>query len=125
MSDFENLYGIESLKKVVKFPINFGMAIQNAMEDDDKISVAEWLGIAPGSLVNLVTAITNFKEAGKEYKDITEDERQELIDYVKDEYESDNDAVEALIEKCFKWIVLTDEIAHDFMAIKKSKQNDE
>lgn len=91
--------GIEKLKKAIGAVIGLGTTVTESLADD-KISVAEWGKISFKSL-SLVMALKDFKALKVEFKDLTEEEKEEIIAYVNENFDIPNDATEAMIEEAF------------------------
>lgn len=50
----------------------------------------------------LIPAIKDFRQIPKEYADMDEAERAEIVQMVKDEFDIPNDKIEVFVEKAFK-----------------------
>jgi hypothetical protein len=79
-----NMYGIEETKDVVKAICGLGNAIAASLADDGKITFSDYPKFI-GPLISLPAAISGIGEVPKELKDLTEEEKQELIDLVRSE----------------------------------------
>ena len=89
------MLGIENLKKVAKVGIDIGEQLhesaKNGLNWRDSFDFIDE-GIA------LVATIGSFDEAEKEFADLDDTERQELYDYISDEFDIDKDKVERVVE---------------------------
>lgn len=75
------MLGIEKLKSQVT---GWGGLVNDAAAaaDDGKISWVEVIGLAP-KLMNVPSLLKDASEAGKEWKDLTQDERTEITAHVE------------------------------------------
>jgi len=111
--------GIENLKIAAEAAINFGMKIEKNLVDDGKISVAEALGIGAGSFGDIVKVIKSGTQIKAEFIDLDDDEREELIDYIEEKFDLENDKVEKVIEKSIEMLVGLDSL---IVAIKDDEE---
>lgn len=89
--------GIDNLKKAGKFGVGLGMQIEKALADGK----FTWTDL-PGFVDELleIPGIVNNREAiVAEFKDLTIDERAELLAYLKQEFDLADDVLESKIEK--------------------------
>lgn len=90
-----NLLGIENLKKAVKFGIDLGEQIESSGKDGwswtDAFSFFDEVMQVPG-------LISKGDEIAEEFKDLVEAEHDELIEYVKAEFNIDDKKAEGRIE---------------------------
>jgi len=96
----EEKLGVKELKELIKFAIDFGEAIDKALADK-KFDVSE-LGLLIGPLMQIKPAFEGFDKIGKEIKDLDEVEMLELSTFVKEEFDIENDKIEAIIEKAIE-----------------------
>lgn len=89
--------GINELKELMKFTIEFGEAIELAMSDK-KFEIAE-LALLMGPLMQIGPAFEGLDKIGGELKDLDEAEMVELKLYVETELDLKNDKTEMIIEK--------------------------
>jgi hypothetical protein len=80
------IYGIEELKDCVKAICGLGNGISAALADDGKITIGDYYKFI-GPLIKLPAAITGISEVPKELADLTEQEKDEIIELVKNELE--------------------------------------
>ncbi len=95
--------GIEEIKKAVKEVIDIGMAVVKAA-DDGKINFAEGFGIA-WELKDLYKIYNNFPQIKAEFEDLGSEDRAELLAFVAEEFELENDKSEQIIEKSFAMLL--------------------
>ena len=88
---------IKELKEIVKFAIEMGEAVDKALVDK-KFDVSE-LGLLIAPLMQIGPAFEGLDKVGGEIKDLSEAEMAELVAYVKDELDLENDKIETIVEK--------------------------
>lgn len=110
----QNLYGTDSIKSVLKFFIKSAMSYQEANEDGN-VTKMEWLMMAPGMVTNLISAIIDAKDSVTEWKDLIDSERTELVTWMKEEYEVDDEKAERVVEKIFAAIMSIDSVIDEFV----------
>jgi len=91
--------GIDELKDVIRFALKLGTAIASAKEDG-KIGWTDAAAFVP-ALVALPAAITGVGDVMDEIRDIDENEKTELHQMVRDEFEIPGDQVEQVVEQAF------------------------
>ena len=106
--------GIDNLKKAIVAVINLGEKIEKNLSDDGKISLAEALGIGTSSFGDVVKIIKSGHEIKDEFLDLDDQEREELIDIVKEELDLENDKIENIIEKSVEFLVQLEELIQSF-----------
>ena len=106
--------GIENLKKAAKTVIKLSESIEKAA-DDGKVTLAEALGVGVSNFAGIVGVFKNGKEIAREFKDLSQAERDELISYVKQEFDLENDNIEEIVEQAF---VTANEVANLVNVIK-------
>lgn len=108
------MVGIDNIKVAVVAAINFGEKIEKNLSDDGKISLIEALGIGATSFPDVMKIITSGPEIKAEFLDLDEDEKQELIDLVKEELDLDNDKVENIIETAIEFLEKLADLINSF-----------
>lgn len=93
----EEKMGIEELKEVLKFVIEFGEAADKALLDK-KFEISE-LALLMGPFMLIGPAFEGLDKVGGEIKDLDEAELVELKLFVETELDLANDKVEEIIEK--------------------------
>jgi hypothetical protein len=88
--------GITELKEMVGFAIAIANAAGKVMEDS-KLSLAD-LRFALDPLKRIAPALDGMDQIPSEIKDLTADEKDELIQFVIDEFEIPQDGIESAIE---------------------------
>ena len=92
-----NLMGIVQLKDAVITVCKFTTAIVDSIADDGKITLGDFPKFI-NPVISLPAAISGIGEVPAELADLTEEEKTELVQLVKDELELGDNA-EAVIEK--------------------------
>lgn len=90
------MFGIEKLKEAALFTISFTEALDKRLEDG-KMSFLETITLG-AKLKDLPSIIRNGPEISQEYMDLDSSEKEELVEFIKEELELSNDRVEDLIE---------------------------
>lgn len=89
------MYGIEALKKMVKFACDLTKQINSSLADGwqwtDAISFVDEISAIPG-------VVKSFPAIKQELADLTPEEREELHAYIVAEFDIPNDSVEAFVE---------------------------
>jgi hypothetical protein len=93
------MYGVENLKKAVGFGLNLTEQIEKAGRDG--FTWTDFLGFID-EIFQIPGIIANGDEIGRELKDLTEAEKEELISYAVAEFDIPNDKVEAIVEDALK-----------------------
>ena len=104
--------GVNNLKKVMEKTINFGMALRDSLEDK-RITVTEGVGLL-ANLVGFGTVLLNWREVKEEYKDLDDQEREEILDHLKQAFALENDRVEAIVEESFEVLLVVDKFTLNF-----------
>lgn len=104
--------GIEETKDALKFIIGFGEAIDKSLEDG-KIGYADLFNFAP-VMMDAGAAFSGIDQVPGELKDLSKEERDELVKFVEEEFDIDNDNLEILIEKSFKAILSLYGVVEEF-----------
>lgn len=91
--------GIQETKEVLAFGFALGDAFAGALQDGD-IDFADIVEFIP-VLQKLGDAVSGLGNVPAELGDLSEVEYQELVDYVKEEFDLPNDKIEEYIEKGF------------------------
>lgn len=107
-------FGIENIKKALKFAGTLTDSIVNALKDDGKIKGMEFFQIAM-TLPNIIPVLKNISEIVDEYYDLDLSEMEELKVYFKNEFNIPNDKVEEKIEKAFNLILALGDGILDFL----------
>jgi hypothetical protein len=94
--------GIATLKKALKFLFDVAKSAEVKLEDS-KLSFPEMVTLAYDAR-GVLDLIKERKELGEEIVDVTDEEFDELVIWAKEEFELDNDEVEALVEDLLDFI---------------------
>lgn len=113
------MLGIENLKKMVKFSCDFTKQISTALADG-KFQWNEIFGFFD-EIMAIPGVVKSFPAIAQEIRDLTEDERDELNDYIQDEFDIPNDQVEAVIENSLSFAFSAVALVEQWKAIKKQQ----
>ena len=93
------MYDIRNLKELMLFICRLVKGIDKTLEDGKFtfIELTNFIGAAQA----IPAAVEGLNEIPLEFKDLSEEEQAELVQYVADEFDLNNDAVEVWIEKAF------------------------
>ena len=81
---------------------------------DGKVTLWEWTKIATNSF-GLISAVRNFREIQSEWVGSTPEQRTELVEWFKVEFDLRNDNVESMIEEFITTLV---SLSHLFNKVK-------
>jgi len=109
--------GIDNIKTGLKAVFAVAEAFENIM-DDDKVSISDIRHIVP-LIPKVVGAFGVIDEMGDEYKDLDEAELDELHIWIKEEFDLEDDAVEAKIEEGLALAVRLGKLIKDFIVFFK------
>lgn len=109
--------GIEKLKAAVSVGIRLTEGVLEKL-DDKKLTWLEVLGLAP-ILVDLPALIRDADALYDELQDLTEKENQELLAYVKEEFDVDNDNLEEVVEDALSVVSALGTLAFSIKALKE------
>lgn len=90
------MFGIENVKKLVKFSCDLTKQISEALADG-KFVWSEAFGFV-NEVMQIPGVVKSFPDIKNELSELTPEERQELNDYFAAEFDIANDKIEAFIE---------------------------
>lgn len=99
------MHSIKHLKTLLLFAFTISDVTATVLEDGE-FEWQEGLAYIP-PLTELPEVIKSLPEIPKELADLDKAERAELIQFVQDKFDIENDAVEKLIERTFQFLVDT------------------
>lgn len=108
--------GIESLKAAVSVAISF--PIQAAKTIKNKFKIWDLLAFAD-EFKELAIVIADKDSVVEEYKDLTKEERLELLEYAKDEFDIPDDTVEVFVENALTWVDSTLTLFNEAKKLRK------
>lgn len=114
----EQIYGVENLKKFVKFACGFTEQVAEVLEDG-KVQLLE-LPKFLDEVLEIPGLVKSWEAVKKELSELSPEERQEVYDYLKDEFDIPNDRVELAIEHSISWVMNTLALYEMFKAMKKT-----
>lgn len=94
--------GIEKLKSGLLLAITSGETMEKVLEDG-KVDFGEWFEIAK-SFKGIIGVVRSFPDMKEEFFDLDAAEKQDLVDYVKEELDLVNDDVEIIIESVLAFV---------------------
>lgn len=92
----DKLFGIENLKKAVSFGLKLGTDVGKSLEDG-KLTWDEY-PVLLGDLMGAGPVIATGKDLKNEINELDETEAGELRDYIKQNFDIEDDKLEAKIE---------------------------
>ena len=98
------MIGIEKLKKDISTITNIIEDINRTLEDS-KISISEIIHFA-FNVPDFFQLIKGYKQSINELKDLSLDERKQIIEHMKMEFDLSNDKLEEMIENIIEVIVV-------------------
>lgn len=110
------MYGIENLKKLVKFACGLTKQISVAMEDG-KFTFNESFGFID-EILEIPGVVKSFPAIKDEITELSPEERQELYDYIKAEFDIPNDRIEVFVENSLLFAISAVVLVEQFKALK-------
>lgn len=114
-------YGVEYSKKALKAMAEIAMKIE-AKNEDGKVTFMEAVTVAIAKFTDIVAVIKNATYLRGEYLDYTDEEREEVVEYLKTELDLENDVVEVLIEKTFAVALSMADLIESYWEVIKAKK---
>lgn len=110
------MLGIEKLKSLLKAGLNFAKSATKALEDK-KVSFFEAVGLIPEVFAVIGVAKT-WTDVQAEIADLDEDEKDEINQFVADEFDIPNEKVELFIEHSLAQIISLNILIYEFKHLK-------
>lgn len=112
------MLGIDNIKKALSSVLKLAITAIEVMEDK-KISFTEWprVGLA---LTQIPGLVKSGSDAIAELKDLTAEETAELSAYFKEEFDIDNDQLEARVEESIDLLLKTQALCMEWVQWGKS-----
>lgn len=107
----------KELKEALLAMILFGHMLEDVLEDG-KIKIRE-IFESIDETKDLIEALKNTSVAVKQYIALNDEGKADLIKYVRDEIDLENDKVESLIEKLFAWLVASEQVIKSIKEIRE------
>jgi len=98
------MIGIENIKKAVSLVLTVGEDVAKGLADNDKLDLSEYIGIGIDLVGGVPGVVKNFKDIKAEFSDLTAEEKNELIEFVKADFDIPQEEIEAKIEKAIDLI---------------------
>lgn len=111
------MYGIENLKKLVKFACDFTKQVAEALKDG-KFQWTDAFGFIDEA-AQLPAVAKSFPAVKQEVSELDENERKELYDYLVSEFDIPNEAVEVLIENSLAFAISAIALFEQWKTLKK------
>lgn len=107
-------YGIDKLKEVLLSMIQFGVKFEEVTDEDSpkgkKIALTEWFEIGVFVVPKVIAYASDVEQIRNEFNDLSGSEVDELVAYVAEKLDLENDKVEALIESVLEWADSTNDL---------------
>lgn len=94
---------LKDTKELVKFVIGLGEAVDKSLADG-RISIGD-LRHFMNPLMDAGDAFSDISNIPAELKDMTQEESQELLEYIRKEFDIENDKIEKVIENSLQILV--------------------
>ena len=116
----EQKFGTKTIKKAIAVGIDISHSIVKALKDK-KFTFFETVGVASKAFP--IAEIIREREAFlNELSELSEDEKKELKDWVKQEYDIPDDRVEQTIEKSITALLNITDLGFELEAIWREKE---
>lgn len=112
-----NKFGIENLKRLILFACDFTKQMATALEDG-KFGWQDSFGFID-EVAQIPALAKSFNAIKLELSELSPEERQELYDYLKTEFDIPNDAVEVMIENSLSFAISAIGLFEQWKSIKK------
>ena len=112
------MVGIKETKELVKAMLMLGNSAGMALADG-KFDWSE-LGLFVAPLGSLPAALSGLQDLPKEWQDMDDSERDELMKYVQDEFDIPQDNIEEMVEKALQAGILIGQIVANFTKPKSA-----
>lgn len=109
------LLGTDNLKKLLKAGLDFGKSAAKALADK-KISFFEAVGLIP-EVFQLVGIAKTWDEVQQEIDDLDDAEKQDIYDFVSNEFDIPNNKVESFIEHALMNVISLNALIYEFKHI--------
>lgn len=111
------MLGIEELKKVLAALVAVGMKVEQVTEDGFQV-LSDSLALLP-NVMDLVLVIKDGKDAWMQFNDLDDAERDEVLTFIKDKFDLDDDEVEDVVETGLDLIFSAGEFVGKLKALKE------
>ena len=107
-------FGTDMIKDVAKWLIDLGENVQDKLSDDGKIKLGEYIALVVDAFPDAFRIIKGGAQLKDEWLDFSEDEKDDVIIYVAEELNLDNDLIEAKLEKGFEMLMSLDSFIREW-----------
>ena len=110
------MLGIDNIKRLLKVGLTFGKNAAKAFEDK-KISFFEAIGLIP-EVFAIIGVAKSWSEVQAELNELDDDEKEEINQFVSDEFDIPNEKVEVFIEHALMQIISLNSLVNEFKHLK-------
>ena len=118
--------GIDTLKKVCLTLTEFGIKLEEALSEDSpkgkKLSLGEAISLGVFIAPKAIGHASEVQQIKDEFVDLDADELDEMIVYISDKLDLENDKIENLIEAAFVWLDATNDLRLTVKDIVKKEE---
>jgi hypothetical protein len=98
------MIGIENIKKAVSLVLTVGEDVAKGLADNGHLDLSEYIGIGIDLVGGVPGVVKNFKDIKIEFANLTVEKKNELIEFVKADFDIPQEEIEAKIEKAIDLI---------------------
>lgn len=91
-------FGIDNIKKAIGVGMDLAKGFHDALSDDGKIGFFETLGIGTKVAFPIADVVRNRKQFLDEFRDLSQEEKMQIEQWVKTTYQIPNDRVQSTVE---------------------------
>lgn len=110
----EEQYGIEKMKEICLTLTEFGMKLEEAFSEDSpkgkKLSLGEAISLGIFIAPKAISHAGDSEAIRNEFKDLSAEEMDQLVVYVSEKLDLENDKVEKLVEAGLDWADSTNDL---------------
>ena len=122
----EEEFGIDNLKDICLTLVQLGIRIEDATDPDSakgkKIALTEGIALLVFIVPKAISYAGDIAKIKAEFQDLDSDELDELVVYISEKLDLQNDEVEALVEVGLAWANATNDLR---LAVKDILKKDE
>ena len=115
------MYGIQQTKEAFQFVLQLFLSVRESVADDGRVTLRDtpnFLRLAWSA----PTAFGGITEVPKEFSDLDEQEKQELRDLVRADFDIPNDQLELLIERTYTLMIEVVSLGTDWVQYARNKK---
>jgi hypothetical protein len=95
-------FGTEAIKKFFGTVIDLGMGFEDAYADDNKVKLQEAFSVLAGEALDILDIVRNIGQLKSELKEWDPTEREEVLQFVMEKLDLDNEKAEKVVERLLK-----------------------